>query len=346
MKPAIRWLAVSLALAGFADLGSAQCNSLTTFFTGTNENSIGGQNFFDLDVTKASGITIESFDVNVSSLTPPGTVFTCNVYTTPTTHVGKETNSTLWTLVATGTSNPSSPTGSPTPLDISDFSLPPGKMGICLTYIGASHRYTNGNGANQTHANADVILTAGSATNVPWTPPFTPRVWNGTIYYDCLNVTKFCTAKAGLVCGTPAISAAGVSSVTATSGFVVSAGPARSDKSGILLYNNAGTTAGVPFQGGTLCIPPMGLRRAGSTNSQGTCGPPDCSGVFAIDMNTFAQGMWVVPDCAGAPTLTPPNNPAPFLVTAGTQIDVQYWGRDSVASGSFVSDGLSYVQGP
>jgi len=161
--------------------------------------------------------------------------------------------------------------------------------------------------------------------------------------------TPFCTAKAGLVCGVPAIAASGTSSVVAGSGFVVSAGPARSDKSGILLYNNTGTTTGVPFQGGTLCIPPMGLRRAGSTNSggyTGTCGPANCLGVFAIDMNTFAQGGWVVPDCVGAPTATPPNNPAAFLVTAGIQIDVQYWGRDSVATGSFVSNGLSYIQGP
>ena len=160
------------------------------------------------------------------------------------------------------------------------------------------------------------------------------------------STTPFCTAKAGLVCGVPAISASGTSSVTATSGFVVSAGPARSDKSGILLYNNGGVVPGVPFQGGTLCIPPMGLRRAGSTNSGGGCGPANCLGTFAIDMNSFATGNWVVPDCAGAPTLTPPNNPAAFLVTAGVTIDVQYWGRDSVATGSFVSNGLSYTQGP
>jgi hypothetical protein len=158
--------------------------------------------------------------------------------------------------------------------------------------------------------------------------------------------TTFCTAKATLVCGQPSISAAGTSSVTASSGFTVSAGPARSDKSGILLYNNAGVVAGVPFQGGTLCVPAMGLRRAGSTNSQGTCGPANCTGVFSLDMNAFAQGAWVVPDCAGAPTATPPNNPAAFLLTPGIQIDVQYWGRDSVPTGSFVSNGLSYIQGP
>jgi hypothetical protein len=63
-------------------------------------------------------------------------------------------------------------------------------------------------------------------------------------------------------------------------------------------------------------------------------------------MNTFAQGMWVVPDCAGAPTAIAPNNPAAFLLVMGTTIDAQVWGRESVATGSFLSNGLSYVQGP
>jgi hypothetical protein len=160
--------------------------------------------------------------------------------------------------------------------------------------------------------------------------------------------TPFCTAKTGLVCGIPSISASGTSSVAANSGFVVSAGPARDNRSGILLYNNAGTVPGVSFQGGTLCIPPMGLRRAGSTNSMGSCPPTPigCAGTFAIDMNTFGDGTWFVPDCAGANSGITPNNPAAFLNTAGVTVDVQFWGRDSQATGSFVSSGLSYTQGP
>jgi hypothetical protein len=162
------------------------------------------------------------------------------------------------------------------------------------------------------------------------------------------TTVPFCTAKAGLVCGTPAISATGTSSVAANSGFVVSAGPARDNRSGILMYNNAGTVAGLPFNGGTLCVNPMGIRRAGSANSGGSCPPAPigCSGSFYVDMNSFAQGVWVVPDCAGNPSGIPPNMPAAFLLVAGTTIDCQFWGRDSVATGSFVSDGLTYVTAP
>jgi hypothetical protein len=159
------------------------------------------------------------------------------------------------------------------------------------------------------------------------------------------GITKFCTAKAGLACGTPAIAASGTPSASSGSGFVVSAAPARSCRSGILVYNT-GQIAGVPFQGGTLCVEPMGLRRAGSTSSMGTPGGASCDGAFAIDMNTFAVGAWVVPNCDGSPSATPPNNPAPFLTVPGTAVFAAYWGRDSVATGSFVSDGVGWSVGP
>jgi hypothetical protein len=160
--------------------------------------------------------------------------------------------------------------------------------------------------------------------------------------------TNFCVAKSGLSCGTPAIVAGGTASATSGSGFTVSAGPARTCRSGILLYSNSGSnpTAGLPFEGGTLCIDPMGLRRAGSTNSGGTPGAANCNGQFSIDMNAFAVGAWVVPNCDGTPSATPPNNPAGFLGVPGTTIHAQWWGRDSVPTGSFVSDGVSWEVGP
>jgi hypothetical protein len=159
------------------------------------------------------------------------------------------------------------------------------------------------------------------------------------------QTTPFCTPKASLVCGTPVISATGTSSATATSGFTISASPARNNKSGILLYNTTRVSPGVPFQGGTLCVDPMGLRRAGSTNSLGGCGANNCTGIFSLDINAFASSTWTVPDCNGAPSGIPPNNPAAFLLTPGTTVHVQWWGRDSVATGSYVSSGLSYVVG-
>ena len=160
-----------------------------------------------------------------------------------------------------------------------------------------------------------------------------------------LEPATFCTAKAALFCGQPAVAFTGQSSATSTSGFTISAGPARSCKSGILLYSDQSTVPGIPFQGGTLCLTPMGLRRAGSTNSMGTPGPSNCDGEFSVDMNAFAQSAWVVPGCNGLPSGIPANSAAGFLTNAGTTVSVQFWGRDSIATGSFVSDGLQYVVG-
>ena len=159
-----------------------------------------------------------------------------------------------------------------------------------------------------------------------------------------MGVITFCEAKEGLVCGTPSISASGVSSAAAGSGFEVRAGPARHNKSGILLYNKQGTAA-IAFEGGKLCVSPQGLRRAGTTNSGAGCFPSSCSGEFKIDMNEFAAGAWVVPDCDGDPSGIAALNPAAYLSVPGTDVYCQMWGRDSVATGSFLSDGLYYVVG-
>jgi len=173
---------------------------------------------------------------------------------------------------------------------------------------------------------------------------------NGGAYYDELSLkpqstptTSFCTAKV-VACGSPSISASGISSAVNPSGFTVSASPARSNRSGLLVYNTSLAPVGLPFEGGTLCVEAMGLRRAGSTNSGGTCAPVDCTGVLSIDMNAFAQGAWVVPlPCGGSPI--PPNNPAAFLSVPATTVHAQYWARFSPGV-SLVSNGLSWVIGP
>jgi hypothetical protein len=38
--------------------------------------------------------------------------------------------------------------------------------------------------------------------------------------------------------------------------------------------------------------------------------------------------------------------PAAFLTTVGTQVAAQWWGRDSLATGSFVSGAVLYTIGP
>jgi len=136
----------------------------------------------------------------------------------------------------------------------------------------------------------------------------------------------YCTAKSGLTCGTPAISAVGCPTAGATSGFYISAGPARGNRTGLVLYTTNGQN-NAPFEGGTLCVATP-LKRSTPINSGGTNGA--CDGVFIIDFNAFATGQLG-------------GNPLPALGVAGTQVNAQIWGRDSLATGSFLSDGLEFL---
>jgi hypothetical protein len=156
---------------------------------------------------------------------------------------------------------------------------------------------------------------------------------------------SFCTAKTMTICGPASISGSGTPSATTMSGFVVSAGPTRGCRAGLLLYSNQPVVPGVTFGGpgdGLLCLFPGGLRRAGPIDAGGTA-PNVCDGVMAIDMNQFRALMWAAMGCNPAPGQ---NNPAGFLGNPGVMVSGQFWYRDSVGTGQGLSDGLMWAVGP
>ena len=163
--------------------------------------------------------------------------------------------------------------------------------------------------------------------------------------WGCPSYATFCTAKTTSVCGAANISATGSPSATSTSGFTVRAQPVRGCRAGLLLYSDQPAQPGASFGGpgdGSLCLLGQGLRRAGSIDSAGTS-PQTCDGVFAIDMNQFHTLVWAATGCNPA---AGQNNPAGFLGNMGTAVSAQMWGRDSIATGQVVSDGIVWVVGP
>src|SRR5436309_1472585 len=176
---------------------------ITTLFASNNNGSNGGAVYFDLTVA-ANPISVTAFDINTDFT---GAFSNFRVYVLPgMTFQGHETNMALWTQVATG-SGTGAGTNQPTHVTLSNsFPLTAGTLyGIALVADPAfGHFYTNGNGSNQNYSNADLALFLGSATNVPFTAPvFSPRVWNGTIYY-------------GGPCGTPTPTPTPTATATAT----------------------------------------------------------------------------------------------------------------------------------
>jgi N-acetylneuraminic acid mutarotase len=172
---------------------------ITTLFASNNFGDPGGVNYYDLTVGP-NAISITALDINTAETVPFTNV---RVYILPgMTSQGNETNMALWTQVATG-----SGTGAgldvPTHVTLSNpIPLNAGTLyGIAVVADPAiTLHYTNGNGSNQNYSNADLALFLGSATNVPFTAPvFSPRVWNGTIYYS----TGSCGSPTPTPTGTP-----------------------------------------------------------------------------------------------------------------------------------------------
>jgi hypothetical protein len=144
----------------------------------------------------------------------------------------------------------------------------------------------------------------------------------------------YCAAKLNSLGCLPSIGFNGVSSASASSGFVVCATTWLNNTPG-LAQSPVNGPASPPFLGGTLCVGSP-IRRSPPLNSGGNAPPNDCSGTYAIDMNAFAQGV-----LGGTPILQ--------LTLAGSQVNVQMWGRDqgfTAPNNSTLSNGLEYTVGP
>jgi hypothetical protein len=147
-------------------------------------------------------------------------------------------------------------------------------------------------------------------------------------------LTTFCVAKLNSLGCTPSIGATGTPKFSATSGFVINTVNVINNKPGLLLYGFAGGGS-TPFQGGTLCVQPT-IRRSTGLSSNGNPPPNDCSGIYSIDMCTFAAGLLG-------------GTPQPALREPGITVTTQAWGRDNgfnPPNNSTLSNGLSYVVAP
>jgi hypothetical protein len=127
---------------------------------------------------------------------------------------------------------------------------------------------------------------------------------------------SYCSGKTNSLGCLPSVSAAGTPSASNAWSFEVQTAQVLNQKSGLYLYKVGGSQAALPFQGGTLCVGPSGIRRAPVMFSGGNPAPTnDCSGVFLLDFNAFAAGLLG-------------GNPDSALRSVGSVYRCQAWGRD------------------
>lgn len=138
--------------------------------------------------------------------------------------------------------------------------------------------------------------------------------------------TVYCTAKLSSAGCLPAVGFAGLPSASAPVPFQITAAQIVSQRLGLLFYGHL--PAGVPFQGGYLCVAPP-ISRTPVHSSGGNPGH-DCTGAFDFEFNAHIQ-----------------SGVDPALV-AGQEVFCQQWYRDppSMPSTTGLSDALRFFISP
>jgi hypothetical protein len=144
------------------------------------------------------------------------------------------------------------------------------------------------------------------------------------------NVFTYCTAGTTSSGCNASMGASGVPSVSAASGFVLTASNVEGGKLGLIFYGISGRTA---TQWGTgtsfVCVKPP-VQRSPVTSAGGT--PGQCDGAIALDWLAFLAAN---PTVLGA------------SFSAGQAVDAQCWFRDPPAPKSTsLSDALEFVTCP
>lgn len=161
-------------------------------------------------------------------------------------------------------------------------------------------------------------------------------LWDNTIdwlaHATCNgSVAIYCTSSTTSNGCTPTVSASGVPSAAATSGFTITCSNVEGQKSGIVFYGINGATSS-PWAAGstsTLCVKSPS-QRTGVQSSNGSFGA--CDGSLAIDFLAF---MAAHPSALGQP------------LAAGQHYNAQAWFRDPPASKTTnLSNALSFVTCP
>ena len=181
--------------------------------------------YFDIQVG-AGGVNITGLDAAVYTFA--GGAMDVQVFVTAGTYVGKAGTASNWVLAGSGSgvSVGGGTVGSPELVSITlneSFFLPAGDYGVALYHTNPNGAamyvsYTNGPAASP-YGNSDLVIhpngVGGSSTTLLGPVVFSPRLWNGRMYYETCAFSN--NAAAGTYANGCANSAGVVPSMTVTS---------------------------------------------------------------------------------------------------------------------------------
>lgn len=183
-----RVIALIVVVLGFlvGEVSAQTCNSPTQ----TPFNTNNGQDGIMFTITAKRAIVIDSFHSNFAN----GNINQFLIYYKYGTATGFQTTPGAWTLLGsvsgTFTSNG---VNNATPIPI-NCNFPMAKYQTVAFYVttngatGTIMRYTNGGGAcDSLGGNPDMVLHEGYGKDYPFGATFTPREFNGRVYYHCVT---------------------------------------------------------------------------------------------------------------------------------------------------------------
>ncbi len=154
--------------------GGTESNSLQTTYRAGNS-----QNGAMFDLTAHQAVTLTGFDVSRTGTSP----VPIRVYYTPGGYAGKENNADAWTLMGEATVQPNG-TGVAAYVNIGGLTIKSGETyGIYITDIGGTTGLINYTNGSETFDNGEIRIQTGVGKSYPFGATFSPRTWNGTVYY-------------------------------------------------------------------------------------------------------------------------------------------------------------------
>lgn len=177
----------TMALAAVAVLLSsslAQAGSLTTLFSGGNNHN---GNMFD--IIAYNDLTVTGWDINFTNL-GSGSTAPVEVYYRLGGYSGHQDTPGDWTFLGSTNATSNGP-GTASPLNLGGLNLLAGNTyGIYITATDTFLNYSNGTAGSEGtvySSNSDLAITVGLGKAYAFGSNFSPRIWNGTVFYETSN---------------------------------------------------------------------------------------------------------------------------------------------------------------